>query len=104
GPASASMAADQAVKKYEIAAGDAATTLRQFVEQSGEQVFFFVNKVRGLSTSEVHGEFTARAALNRMLAGTALYAVEDEKTHALIINRVDASGSVAKAPPSKNSS
>lgn len=103
-PATGRAASDESVKTYEIPAGDAATTLRQFVEQSGEQVFFFVNKVRGLTTSDVHGEFTARAALNRMLAGTALYAVEDEKTHALIINRVDASGSVAKPPTAKTGS
>jgi iron complex outermembrane recepter protein len=77
------------IKKYEIAAGDAATTLKQFVEQSGEQVVFFINKVRGITTTEVHGDFMARGALDRMLAGTPLYAVQDERTHALIINRTD---------------
>jgi iron complex outermembrane recepter protein len=104
-PLTALAGADEALKQYDIPAGDAATTLRQFVEQSGEQVFFFVNKVRGLATVEVRGEFTARAALDRMLAGTALYAVEDDKTHALIINRVDSAASASKPakPPAASS-
>jgi iron complex outermembrane receptor protein len=77
-------------KTYDISAGDAASTLKQFIEQSGEQVVFLVNKVRGVTTNAVHGELEARAALDRMLAGTDLYAVQDEKTHALVINRVAA--------------
>ncbi len=80
-------AAETGQKNYDIAAGDAETTLKQFVEQSGAQVVFFVNKVRGVTTHELHGEYEARAALERMLAGTELFVVQDEKTGALVVNR-----------------
>lgn len=87
-------AATAAVKRhYQLAGGDAATTLRQFVEQSGEQVIYVVPKVRGVKTHSVQGEFTAREVLDRMLANTALIVVKDEKTGALLINRA------APAPP-----
>lgn len=76
-------------KTFDIPSGDAAETLRLFVEQSGAQVVFFLNKLRGVTTQSVHGAFTARAALERMLANTPLYAVQDERTHALIVNRIE---------------
>jgi|GEM_PF-457367 len=80
-------AADATKKVYDIPRGDAATTLKQFVEQSGEQVVFLVEKVRGVTTNAVHGEYVARAALDQMLDGTALYALQDDKTSALVVNR-----------------
>ncbi len=76
-------------KAYDIPAGDAADTLRRFVDESGAQVVFFLNKVRGVTTQPIHGPYSARAALDRMLANTPLYAVQDERTHALIVNRVE---------------
>jgi len=81
------VSASAAPKFYNIPRGDAATTLPKFVEQSGEQVVYLVNNVRGVTTHAVRGEFEARAALDRMLAGTELYAVQDERTQALVINR-----------------
>ncbi len=89
------LAAATVRKPYDIPAGDAAATLRQFIQQSGEQVVFLVNKVRGVTTHAVAGEFEARAALDRMLAGTELYAIQDEQTHAFVINR----GAPPKPPP-----
>ncbi|MBI4662434.1 MAG: TonB-dependent receptor [Verrucomicrobia bacterium] len=80
-------AAPTAKRSYDIASGDAATTLRQFVEQSGEQVIYVVPKVRGVKTNPVKGELTAREALARMVADTDLGVVEDEKTGALMVNR-----------------
>jgi TonB-dependent siderophore receptor len=76
-----------APRHYDIPSGDAATTLPRFIEQSGEQVVYLVNHVRGVTTHAVRGEFEARAALDRMLAGTELYAVQDESTQAFVINR-----------------
>src|SRR5688500_750675 len=76
-----------AKRHYEVAGGDAATTLRHFVEQSGEQVIYLVPKVRGVKTNPVKGQFTAREVLERMVANTGLVVVQDEKTGALMINR-----------------
>jgi iron complex outermembrane recepter protein len=89
GGAAWAVGAESGLKRYDIPGGAAARTLRQFTEQSGEQVVFFINKVRGVTTQPLRGEFTALAALNRILAGTPLYVVQDEQTRALIINRVE---------------
>jgi TonB-dependent receptor len=96
---SARAAAEGARRLYAVAGGDAATTLPQFVEQSGEQVVYLVPKVRGVKTNPVRGEFTAREVLDRMLANTALVAVQDEKSGALMIHRPAATPPPA-APPS----
>ncbi len=86
-----------AKRNYEVAAGDAAATLRQFAEQSGEQVIYVVPKVRGVRTHAVKGEFAAREVLQRMLANTGLVVVEDRETGALLVNR-DAPPPAAAAP------
>lgn len=78
-------AADLAKKSYQLPAGDAAVTLKRFSEQSGEQIVYPVDSVRGVQTNAVSGELTAREALGRMLAGTALVTVQDEKTQALAV-------------------
>lgn len=90
-------AAEPVQKTYDIPAGDAETTLKQFVEQSGAEVVFLVNKVHGVTTNALHGEYEARAALERMLANTELYVVQDEKTGALVVNR----GPAATSPREK---
>lgn len=92
-------AADLTRKVYDIPRGDAATTLKQFVEQSGEQVVFLVEKVRGVTTNAIRGEYVARTALDQMLSGTDLYALQDDKTSALVVNR-SAARSQAKSTPS----
>ncbi|MEO6568302.1 MAG: TonB-dependent receptor, partial [Opitutaceae bacterium] len=97
-------AASDPYRDFHLPAGDAATTLRQFVEQSGEQLLFLVPKVRGVQTNPVEGSFTAREALQRMVANTGLAIVPDEKSGALLINRaspadVSAPSLSAKPPP-----
>lgn len=79
--------ASAAKRHYALPGGDATATLRQFVEQSGEQVVYLVPKVQGVTTHAVQGEFTAREVLDRMVRNTALVIVRDEKTGALMINR-----------------
>ncbi len=80
-------AAPVARRHYELAGGDAVKTLRQFVEQSGEEIVYVVTKVRGVTTNPVRGEFTAREVIERMVADTVLVVVEDQKTGALMISR-----------------
>lgn len=91
-----------APKRFDLPRGDATATLPRFIEQSGEQVVYLVNNVRHVTTLPVRGEFEARAALDRMLAGTVLYAVQDERTHAFVINRTP-SGQSAPARPATSS-
>ncbi len=82
------LAAESPRKSYRVPTGEASATLKQFTEQSGEQVVYLVNDVRGVTTKEVVGDFTAREALNRMVAGTALVVVQDQKSGALTVNRL----------------
>jgi len=70
---------------YSLAGGNAETTLRKFVEQSGEEIVYVVTKVRGVKTNAVSGEFTAREVIELMVAKTGLVVVEDPKTGALMI-------------------
>ncbi len=81
----AAYAADVAKKTYQLPAGDAVVTLKNFSDQSGEQIVYPVDSVRGVQTKAVSGELTAREALGRMLAGTPLVIVQDERTKALAV-------------------
>lgn len=87
GFAPAARAADSVRKAYDVPRGDAAETLKRFAEESGKQVVFLVDVVRGVTTNPVIGEFTARDAIDRMVANTGLVVVQDEKTGAIMINR-----------------
>ncbi len=80
-------AADAAKKNYQVSAGDAAVTLKQFSEQSGEQIVYPVDAVSGVRTNAVSGELAARDALARLVAGTELRVVQDASTGALAVNR-----------------
>lgn len=80
-------AAETAKKTFDLPAGDAVATLKAFTSQSGEQIVYPVEQVRGVQTKAVQGELAPREALNRMLADTGLTVVQDEKTGALAIKR-----------------
>jgi len=82
-------ASEPARKSFRLPGGDAAVTLKRFVEQSGEQVVYLVNSVRGIGTKGVKGEFTSREALKKMLAGTGLEMRVDERTGALSVSRTE---------------
>lgn len=80
-------AAEPAKKNYDLSAGDAATRLKQFSETSGRETLFAAETVRGVRTAPIKGEFTPREALERMLDGTGLMVVQDEKTGALGVKK-----------------
>lgn len=94
GVVAATRAADAPKKTFAIAAGDAETTLRHFSQQAGVQFIFDSDKVSGVRTAELRGEYAPREALDRMLSGTGLVAVQNEKTGALTLTE--------KADPRKN--
>ena len=80
-------AAEAARKNYEVAAGEAPATLDAFVKQSGEQIVFLVDTVRGQKTNAVSGEMTAQEALEKMLAGTNLSVRRDASNGAMVVVR-----------------
>ena len=79
--------ATAATKSYNVPGGDAAATLTQFARHSGCQIVYLVENVRGEKTLPVRGEYVALEALRVMLGGTALFAVQDESTGALVVSR-----------------
>lgn len=97
------LAADAAesTRKFDISAGKAEITLRQFADQAGTQFFFSTEKVRGTRTNAVKGELTPGEALDAMLAKTTLVAVQDEKTGAYTIQRAATAAEAEKKSASR---
>lgn len=75
---------------FDIPAGDADITLKQFAAQSGEQLLYSPDDVSGIRTHAVHGNFTSIVALEQMLKGASLKARQDEKTKAIAITVIAA--------------
>ena len=92
----ATLSAAEAVRRsFDIPAGDAATTLKQFAVQSIEQLLYSPDDVTGVQTHAVRGELTPLAALARMLEQTPLKARQDETTKAIAIT----ANRPSRAPP-----
>ena len=80
-------AATEEKRSYNLPSGDAATTLNQFAGASGQQIIFMMDKVKGERTNAVAGDYHARDALGRMIAGTGLSAARDPVTGAFVVSR-----------------
>jgi hypothetical protein len=88
-PAAAAMPArGAALKRFDLPAGEALMTLQAFGRQSGEEIIFPAEQVRAVRTQAISGEFSARAALDRMLDQTGLVAEWDEKSGICIIRSI----------------
>lgn len=61
-------------------------SLKEFARLSGQQIIFTENLVWNLTSAPLHGRFTARQALDRLLQGTNLV-VEQTSTGAMMIRR-----------------
>ncbi len=88
-------AAEAARRTFDIPAGDAAATLKQFASQSGAQLLYSPDDVSGVPTQAIRGEFIPFVALAQMLVGTPLKARQDDKTRAIAIT----APSPSRAPP-----
>ena len=76
---------DAPKRSFEIPAGEALTTLKQFAAQSGAQLLYSAVEVEGVRTSATKGQFSPREALDHLLHGTSLVAELDERTGALTV-------------------
>ena len=74
---------------FDVAAGQAGVTLKQFAQQAGREIMFPAQSVDTVRTNAVQGEFTVKEGLGRLLAETPLHAIEDAKSGALVIQRLD---------------
>jgi iron complex outermembrane receptor protein len=81
------VAAEAPRKEFHVPAGDAAATLGEFAKQSGEQIVFLVDNVRGQRTKAIDGELNAFVALQQMLLGTNLTAHRDPSNGTMTVAR-----------------
>jgi iron complex outermembrane receptor protein len=57
---------------FELGTQSMSAALREYARISGEQIIFTEEVVAGVEVAPLSGEFTARAALSLLLAGTQL--------------------------------
>lgn len=74
-------------KTFDIPAGTADKSLKQFTAQSGAEVIYPAEIVRGVKTPAVKGEMTLEEAIQRLLADTTLNVKRDEKSSTFMISR-----------------
>jgi outer membrane receptor protein involved in Fe transport len=99
----AAFAAAPATRSFDVPGGDAAQSLRLAAQQAGREIMFLAETVRGTRTAAVKGQFTAEEALRRMLAGTDLQLVQDDRSGALAVKRADAPANAPSAPAPRTS-
>jgi len=97
GLAAGPVAATGATRVFELPPDEAVAALRRFAAQSGLQLIYAGDAVRGVKTAQVRGVFTPREALERMLGPTGLAVTEDKTTGAFAITR---SSPAVTVPPS----
>jgi iron complex outermembrane receptor protein len=86
-------------RTFTIAADAAEKSLRKFSTQSGLALIFPSELTRGIHTSAVNGTFTPREALDRLLAGSGIVAIEDPQTGAITLTKAPRSTPSAPAQP-----
>lgn len=87
GLTAALVAAESVRRTFDIPAGRAERSLRQYSAQAGVQLVYPTAVVRDVQTRAVKGRYTDREALEHMFASTPLRVVRDEKTGALTLTR-----------------
>ena len=79
--------ADTAQKVFDLPSDAAERTLRSFAAQSGLEVLFLTEVTKNIRTNAVQGALVPKEAIDRMLAGTNLVALENKRTGAFKIQR-----------------
>lgn len=86
------------LRLFNIPAGFAETTLKQFAAQAGMEVLFSTEVARGVRTNAVKGELLVHEAAKQMLSGTPLYVVTDSRHGVLRIARTPSPNAQRAAP------
>lgn len=96
--------AAESARNFDVPAGDAAQTLKQFAAQAAREIVFAPSAVAGAKTNAVKGELTPREALDQMLVESGLVATQDAKTGAFAVRReMKANTPKEKAAPAPRS-
>lgn len=86
-PLTVSAQSKEKTQNFDVPAGHANATLKQFSTQISEQLLFSVDAVNGAKTNAVKGRMTAREALDALLANTGLVADFDAKTGSFAVRK-----------------
>ncbi|MBE7538146.1 MAG: hypothetical protein HS122_07015 [Opitutaceae bacterium] len=78
---------DSATRAFDVPAGDAHITLKQFAQQARLELLYSAREIEGTRTNPIKGDFTPREALNRMLNGTKLIATPGRNRGAVAVTR-----------------
>ena len=87
------------MKAFDLPAGMANESLKKFSVQSGLEVIFPTGVARRIRTPAVKGEFTDGEAMARLLEGSGLIAIRDEKSGAFTVMRSRDGNAPERAPP-----
>ncbi len=96
------MAAEPAKRTFNLPAADAAVSLKSFAEQSGQEIVYAADVVKGTQTNAVKGAFTPKDALDQMLAGTALAAADSKGGLLAVVKAGDPKDLRAAQPATKS--
>lgn len=77
---------DNTIRPFRLPSGPASETLRQFAEQAQREILFPSEPVADVRTPPVFGDYPPREALDRLLAGTRLRALEAPDTGGFVIS------------------
>lgn len=81
------LSAQEPKRTFDVPAGEAEQTLKQFAAQAQREIVFAPGSVAGLKTNPVQGEYAPQAALDQMLTDTGLMATQDAKTGAFAVRK-----------------
>jgi len=96
------LSAQEPKRAFDVPAGEAEQTLKQFATQAQREIVFSPDNVAGLKTNPVQGEFAPGAALDLMLADTGLTATQDAKTGAFAVRKSALPNGPRAAPVTKS--
>ncbi|MCC6416020.1 MAG: STN domain-containing protein [Opitutaceae bacterium] len=94
----ASNVASALSRDFDIAAGPAEKTLAEFAQHAKEPIVFSTDALRGIVTHGIKGRYSDLEALQRILAGTGIMAVQDAKTRRITLEAVPLNEIVALPP------
>ena len=86
---------------FDVPAGNAPQTLKQFAVQAKSEIVFAADRIDGVKTNAVQGVFTPREAIGIMLVDTGLAVTQDQKTGAFAVRPETASekNGASRLPP-----
>jgi len=85
--AAAAEVGDTTKKTFDVPAGDAPLSLKQFAQQAGVELLYSAKEIAGTKTNAVKGVLTPHEALTKMLRGTKLIATPGKSRGAVAVTR-----------------